>query len=489
MSLANPALSVVDQNRRSIWVTVGYFLSVLTPVIVYIILGNVQYLKVTEHNGWLTTVTFVQLAFIGFPIVSSLIALAGMLVFGAPRDLRPDRDWRWNPDFRLIVAYVSRGNQPEVLHRATSQSQAVLDQLAVYYEIEVVTDVEIAPENHLRQTGGEIIYHVVPKDYQTSRGARYKARALQYLLEQRNTRLQARDDSENIWVLHMDEESVLTPEAILGIQDHIAKYDLRTTDGAIGQGEILYNSLNYGDNLWTSSIDAARTGGDLGQFRMQYKALHKPLVGMHGSYVLTPAKIERETTWDVGGHGSITEDSYFALLAMERGVKFDWVEGFIREQSPFTVFDIVRQRRRWYCGLSHVSRDPALKLWTRFTLRVFVWFWTLSAILLPLPLVYVQQRFMFGSGILPYEIFMTAAACTGFYAAAYSLGAYRNILHCDIPFHKKIAVFISALVAWFFYIPAMVECAGTLYGLFFPVSSFYVVAKDARRIEGVPTSA
>ena len=489
MSLADPVVSAVGQNRRSIWITPGYFLSVLVPIGVYVVLGNIQYLNTTESSSWLSAVTLLQLALLGFPIASSLVALAGMLVFGPPRDLRPGLDWRWNPDFRLIVAYVSRGNQPEVLHRATSQSQAVLDQLGVQYDIEVVTDIEIAAENLLSRTGGDVIYHVVPKDYQTLRGARYKARALQYLLEQRNQRLQDRDDSENIWVLHMDEESVLTPEAVLGIQEHIVKYDLRTCDGAIGQGEILYNSLNYGENLWTSSIDAARTGGDLGQFRMQYKALRKPLIGMHGSYVLTPAKIERDITWDVGGHGSITEDSYFALLAMERGVTFDWVEGFIREQSPFTVFDIVRQRRRWYCGLAHVSRDPDLKLWTRFTLRLLVWFWAFSAILLPLPLIYIQQRFMFGNGVLPYEVFMAAALCTGFYASAYCLGAYRNVLHCDIPLRKKFLILIAAVVAWFFYIPAIVECAGTLYGLFFPVSSFYVVAKDARRVVAATASA
>ena len=146
---------------------------------------------------------------------------------------------------------------------------------------------------------------------------------------------------------------------------------------------------------------------------MQYKATHCPLVGMHGSFVLTPARIEREITWDVGGHGSITEDAYFALVAMDRGVRFDWVEGFVREQSPFTLLDLLKQRRRWFCGLSHIARDPAFRFRTTLTLKIQVFFSVLAALVLPLPLVYLQQRFMFGNNVLPYSTFLLSAACSG----------------------------------------------------------------------------
>ena len=482
MSFANHASPVATSLRPSLVVIIGYYSVILLPILGYIWLANQQFVMKTTTSSWLHILTAIQLLILLFPFANSMIALLGLLWFGPPKDLRPDSDWSWNPDFTLIVAYVSRGHQPETLNRATSQTLAVLDTLGVAYALEVVTDTPITEDNQLRSTtGGTIYYFVVPPDYQTARHARYKARALQYLLEQRIKRLSNTTGTCNTWVLHMDEESIITPECVLGIHDHIHKYDLRSTRGAIGQGEILYNSLNYGDNIWTTAIDASRTGGDLGQFRMQYKALHKPLIGMHGSYVLTPEYVERDVTWDVGGHGSITEDAYFALLAMERGVKFDWVEGFIREQSPFTAIDIIRQRRRWYCGLAQVSRDPALKLLTRFTLRVFVWFWTFTALALPLPLIYLQQRFIFGSGVLPYEVFLMGGTVTGFYAAVYSVGAYRNVLHCDLPLIKKVWIVCFSLISWFFFVPALVECAGTLYGLFSPVSTFYVVAKDSRR--------
>jgi hypothetical protein len=491
MSLAETTLAPIEhtrpQKRRTI--RFAYYAAVVLPIVGYIFLGNLQYRPTELPALWPNEFAVAQFVILLFPLISATVSVTGLLFYGAPKDKRPGEGWIWNSESKLIVTYVSRGNQPEVLHRATSQTRAVLDEYGVDYTLEVVTDMEIAEENRLVSAGGNVLYYVVPADYQTPRGARYKARALQYLLEQRTIRLEGSEEWQNVWVLHMDEESLATPECVYGIHEFINKYDLKKTAGAIGQGEILYNAYDYGDNLLISAIDAARTGGDLGLFRMQYRVTHKPLVGMHGSYVLTPARIEREITWDVGGHGSITEDSYFALMAMEQGVRFDWVEGFIREQSPFTVMDIIRQRRRWFCGLSQVARDPVLNFWTTFTLRAHVWFWAFSAMALPLPLIYLQQSFMLGTGILPSWLFMMAAVCTGMYASSYVVGAYRNVEHCRLPLPRKIWTVACAIIAWFFFVPALVECAGTLYGLFFPVTTFYVVAKDARRSAPAPEAS
>lgn len=497
--LTNTATSDITEapSGRSFWVVTGYYLAVLLPVVTYAILGHTRFSfwgggaeepSLLSFTKLTTTdlIVMAQMLILVFPIASSLISLTGLIVFGPPADRKPGVDWKWNPTSKLLVSYVSRGNQPETLQHAVGETQKVLDQLCVSYDIEVVTDIEIDEAHRVPSNLGQVLYYLVPKEYQTPRGARYKARALQYLLEQRTIRLDGREDSDNVWIMHMDEESILTQECMWGIQKHIEKYDLRRTEGAIGQGEILYNSTGYGSSLLIAAIDAARTGGDLGLFRMQYKALNKPLIGMHGSFVLTPASTEREITWDVGGHGSITEDSYFALLAMERGVKFDWVEGFIREQSPFTVMDIIRQRRRWYCGLSQVSHDPALKFWTTITLRSYVWFWAFSALALPIPLFYLQYWFIFARSFLPYSVFLVGSICTGLYAATYIVGVYRNSLHCSIPLKTKLSILFFSVFAWLMYVPALIECAGTLYGLFFPVDTFYIVKKDNKAV--VPTT-
>ncbi len=49
---------------------------------------------------------------------------------------------------------------------------------------------------------------------------KYKARALQYLLDQRTSRLneQWKIDLNDAWILHLDEESIITPQSINGIE-------------------------------------------------------------------------------------------------------------------------------------------------------------------------------------------------------------------------------------------------------------------------------
>ena len=63
------------------------------------------------------------------------------------------------------------------------------------------------------------------------------------------------------------------------------------------------------------------------------------------------AGVESEITLDNGMKGSIAEDTYFAALAIARGYSFDWIEGEMREQSPQTFIDFVKQRRRWLQGI------------------------------------------------------------------------------------------------------------------------------------------
>lgn len=473
-------------SRITLKYRVAYYLTALCPIFFYLFLGNFQYRGEIEENQWATNYSYAQFVLLLFPLVTSSLAMMGMLFFGPPEDRLPEDDWEWDDESLLLLTYVSRGHQPDTLHRATGLSIEVLEHLNVRYQLEVVTDEEV-PSEYQHKDG---LYHVVPTDYQTPNGAKYKARALQYLLDQRTLRLNGAEDQENIWIMHMDEESVLTPECVLGIQEFVEKYDVRKTPGAIGQGEIKYNAYEYGERLLSAAIDAGRTGGDLGLFRTQYRIAHGPLVGMHGSYVLTPASIERDITWDVGGHGSITEDSYFALMAMQLGVRYDWVEGYIREQSPFTFMDIVRQRRRWFCGLSHVANDPKLNFFTTLTLRMYVWFWAFSAIALPMPLIYLVFTFSFGSDILPYWLFMTAAFCAGLYGATYSVGVLRNLKDCEIPIRRKLAIICASAVSWFLFIPAYAECFGTLYGIIFPVKTFYVVKKDgAKRRDAISANS
>ena len=465
--------------RRQAFSRAGYYLAILVPIFLYALIGHYRFAAHRPPEGEFS----IGLLLLGqtvwiVPLTYAIITVVGLLRFGPPADRMPGSDWHWGADSTLIIAYVSRGQNQETLRRAASQTQSVLDALGVRYVLETVTDAPISPEYQLSATAGEVYYYVVPAEYQTSRKTRYKARALQYLLEQRTARLAGREDVENVWVLHLDEESIVTPESVHGISDFLALHDLRHTAGAIGQGEILYNSCRYGQAPMIEAIDAIRTGDDLGRFRVQFRAWHRPVFGMHGSFILTPARIERQITWDVGGDGAITEDAYFALIARERGVRFDWVSGFIREQSPFSLRDLVQQRRRWFCGLSHIARDPSLKFSTTFVLRMSLVFWQFSWLGCLASLLYYAKGFIEGTNSIPYWATLLVALCGGFFGAAYVVGAYRNVLHARIPASRKAFNVAFSFLAWLTLMPALVEGFSIIYALVKPVHHFHIVAKD-----------
>lgn len=464
-------------HRALNWV--GYYAAVLIPILLMVFLTHVgwQAPKSPELEMPISILLLNQSVWV-FPLIFAAIDVVAVLWFGPPADRQPGADWLWDPDVTLIVAYVSRGQNQETLRRATAQTQAALDSLGVRYAIESVTDLEVAPIYRLEPTTGKHYYYVVPREYETTQRTRFKARALQYLLEQRTKRLNGQENDGNVWVLHMDEESIIAPESVLGIQEFIAQYDLRHTAGAIGQGEILYNSCRYGKSPIIEAIDAMRPGADLGRFRIQYRLWHAPVFGTHGSFILTPARLERQITWDVGGYGTLAEDAYFGLIATERGVRFDWVNGFIREQSPFTLRDLIQQRKRWFCGLTHITRDPSLKFMTTIGLRLSLMVWKFSIVGCTASLIFLARNFLGGTNSPPYWAVLWIALCGGFFGCIYVVGAYRNVLHAQVSIGRKVFSVLFALFAWLVLVPAIVESFAVICAVLRPARHFYVIEKD-----------
>lgn len=333
------------------------------------------------------------------------------------------------------------------------------------FDIEVVTDLEVAskigaPYAH---------YLVVPPDYTPPNGAKWKARALHYLLEKSSARTQAQDSPKNVWVLHMDEESLLTPEAMAGIHRFI---NASENAQKIGQGEIKYNAHRYGDNWLITSMDALRTGDDLGRFRLQFSLFGRALFGMHGSFILVPAEVETAIGFDLGGKGSVTEDAYFALKATERGYRFGWVDGFIREQSPYTITALMRQRRRWFCGLRLLANDKTVRCDVRLpvAISVFLWRWMWMGTLA------TALNLAVGGAYFPAELAILTAVIGGSTTAVYLVGAHRNIRDTDLSIFRKTWLYMSVPLA----MPLMgiIENAAVIWGLLQPVKGFDVVDKN-----------
>ena len=110
------------------------------------------------------------------------------------------------------------------------------------YSIFVVSEVE--------ETFDGAVTMTVPKDYSTINNAKYKARALHYAVEQREKNGENTDD---IWVYHLDDESMITKQGLLSVLDHIDN-----NREPIAEGLITYpNKIDVGSKI-VKYLDAVR---------------------------------------------------------------------------------------------------------------------------------------------------------------------------------------------------------------------------------------
>ena len=145
---------------------------------------------------------------------------------------------------------------------------------------------------------------------------------------------------------------------------------------------ILYNNHQYWKKPILALADLCRVNDDLGRYRFQAAYLHRPMFGMHGSCFLTSGIVENTVTWDTD---NLVEDWWFSLQvssammggqgnkltsrlqAHQQGFKFGWIPCIAREQSPQTITDYIKQRRRWYKGILTLG-DPvgylSIATWT-----------------------------------------------------------------------------------------------------------------------------
>jgi len=367
---------------------------------------------------------------------------------------------KWDKKNRLIVTYVSRWQNDVALRRAIAQSKKVLKRSSVNYVIEAITDIDI-------DLPPSVVHYLVPVSYRTSNNARYKARALQYWNVNR---------LNNVWtfkntrIIHMDEESTLTDSVIAGIQEFITSEETRYS---IGQWEIKYNWLNFLEqSKLITAIDSVRTWDDLWRFRLQYKLFNKPALGIHGSFFLVPADLERSIWFDLTPKWSVTEDAYFGMIAAQKWVKFWRVNGYIREQSPFTVWDIIKQRRRRFSWLLLLIFDSDVAFRVRWWLWLYMLLWAIA----PLATIWMVINFLSFGSYLPLWMSIFFSVTFGMIESIYAIWLYRNLIDVNASFWLKMRLYIITFIL--LPVVAAIEWWAVVYAIVKPVKVFEVVKKN-----------
>ncbi|WIG16351.1 glycosyltransferase family 2 protein [Kocuria rosea] len=353
---------------------------------------------------------------------------------------------------------VSRGTNVSALRSTIERCQREMAARPLFpHVIEVVVD-DKAPD---LPRAPNIRYIVVPPDYETPNGSLFKARALQYALD--NAAL-----PDDAWIVHLDEETQPTPSGIEGIAQMIREEEAAGTF-RIGQGCILYHR-DWKRHPILTLADMLRTGDDLSRFYFQHK-LGVTLFGLHGSYIVVRNSVSKEVGFDFGPEGSITEDAFWALVQMGNGRRARWCHGYLEEQSTQSLMDFVKQRRRWYLGLLKVVLYAPVPLRWWLPLGITTAFWTL----MPIGCLYTFTHFFYGTAV-PEPARAIANLAFGIYIMLYVMGLRVNLDEAgERRWWKRQFWYMSMVLL----IPlfCVLEAAGIAYGLVKRETGFHVVKK------------
>ena len=311
--------------------------------------------------GTAVTIILYTLRFLTFiPMPQAIFNFLGLFFYNThPQKPKLKTSTLFGPFICFRV--VTRGTFPDLVKKNVQRNVEICSRIGLdNYIIEVVTDnaVNLPKSPRLREI-------IVPNQYVTTNQTRYKARALNYCLESGVNML-----TDNDWIVHLDEETLLTESSVIGIVNFIneGKYNL-------GQGVITY--ANEEIVSWLTTIaDLVRVGMDFGMIRFCLKYLHKPVFSWKGSFIVANAGVERQITYDFGLEGSIAEDCFFGLTAWKEGHKFGFVEGDMWEKSTFSALDYIYQRKRWVQGIYNVffSSQIPFKYKYGISLMLLAWF-------------------------------------------------------------------------------------------------------------------
>jgi egghead protein (zeste-white 4 protein) len=383
-------------------------------------------------------------------IPTAFLIFCGMIL--PPLPVEPDKITDNNT--QIVVRWTTRGTYPTLVRSVIARSYDALKRYP-NFRLEVVTETSVCVESHYSYITDQIYQEmVIPKSYKCPHGSQFKARGLDYGAKK------SLCDS-NAYILHLDEESVVNDTLYLGVRQFISEHP-----GYIGQGVITYANTGSGIQSYICHLaDSMRTGDDFARFRFQF-VIGKNLVGMKGSFMVIPNSIEQDVGFDHGIHSSITEDAWFAMCNWD---KIRFCRGVLEEQSPFTIRDVIKQRRRWASGLWKLIFFHPIVWWKKFFLAAQMLSWVLS----PLIIASFVCAFIFYEYRVPVPIALILGFNFAMFNLQYVWGCFHQI-HTNI-FTKLIHVcFIPFLLPIFM----VIEGIGGIYGTFLPVAGFPLVQKE-----------
>ena len=331
---------------------------------------------------------------------------------------------------KIVFQFCSR-DAPPVVCQAIKRVHDVCKIVGyAKYQVDLLTDKKV-PKKVVKKANARNV--VVPSKYQTKPPVKYKARALQYAVDQRKKRRQA---NARRWIYLLDEESMVTEQTVRALLQYISKKDAKP----IAEGGIIYPNNFFNHNLLCSIGETLRT-------YVCYDCVTQMSSGgmpshMHGSNLLVRADVEAKVGW---AHEKVdaSEDQRFgweATLKLGRGI-FGWHGGTIEEQPAKNIRDFIKQRQRWFVGNVHNLQNAKVpkKKKIILSLRWLTWMAGFPAGLATFLVLLIPQN-------IPFWLHFFLLFNTFTWLLGYQVGLRLNLKKYELPKYKKFLWHLITLV-------------------------------------------
>jgi beta-1,4-mannosyltransferase len=313
------------------------------------------------------------------------------------------------PNNKIIFSIAARSLTPILQGPVDSIKSSCAQVGYTNYEIKLVVDKIVSSPI----PGTEVI--VVPSDFVCK--SKYKARALHYALKYL-------PDSNDTWILHLDEDARVTPQCVERILIYIQK-----GGNPIANGPSVFP---YDGNILTFYAEAQR----LWTF---YWLIDQQTSGrvhwLNGSNLLIRSDIEQAVGWSFE-NCFISEDARFGYEATKKfGKIFGWHGGLTIETPAASVTGVFKQRTRWFFGsLLNLRYVPKARL-PRRIYSITSWFdGLILTVFLFLILATLQTGVQyFSSQYIIYGLWATAV----FWLGRYQIGVYQDLKFSSLSWWKK----------------------------------------------------
>lgn len=193
---------------------------------------------------------------------------------------------------------------------------------------------------------------VVPSSFKCTAIA--KGRAIEYFI--RNYVVTTR------WYTFIDDDNHIMDKRFLREISYYSKNGYK-----VGNGILL---ARQGRSRIAFVADALRYLEDITILRFCTGLLKTPLNGFHGEILIADGETLKMVGFD---RKTVTEDFAFGCELVKRKIKVWQSETIVSIQSPHSISDFIKQRNRWYRGISKDILSANWKMKAFFGLRVLDW--------------------------------------------------------------------------------------------------------------------